>query len=61
MYMTLVLLVPLLVAVLTLSGGPHLLESMNHMSFPGANHKLSSFCHHVRLTEKMYSTNFLPW
>ena len=56
-----VLLVVLLAAVLALSGGPHLSQSMNHMSFPRANHKLYMFCRHGQLTDKMYSTNFLPW
>ena len=52
MYTEPMLLVVLLAAVLALSGGPHLSQSMNHASFPRANHKLDSFCHHVRLTEK---------
>ena len=42
-------------------GGPHLSQSMNHMSFPGGNHKLDSFYHHVLLTDKMYNTDSLPW
>ena len=59
--MELVLVVVLLAVVLTLSGGPPLSKSMNHMSFPRENHKHDSFCHHVQLTKKMYSTNFLLW
>ena len=58
MYMTLVLLVVLLMAMLALFGDPHLSQSMNHMSFPPSNHKLDSFFHHVQLTAKMYSINF---
>ena len=60
-YMAPMLLVVLLAAVLSLSGGSHLSQSMNRTSFPRANHKNDSFCCHVQLTEKMYSTNFLPW
>ena len=58
MYMVFVLLVVLLATVLALFGGPLLSKTMNHTSFPGANHKRDSFCRHVQLTDKMYSTNF---
>ena len=60
-YRELVLLVALLVAILALSRVPHLSQNMNHTSFPGENHKLNNFYHHVLLTGKMYSTYFLPW
>ena len=59
-YMTPVLLVVLLMSMLALFGGPHLSQSMNHMSFPRENHKRNSFCHHVQLTDKMYNKKFMP-
>ena len=61
MDMELVLLVVLLAAILALSMGPPLSQSMNHTSFPGANHKHGIFCCHVQLTDKMYITNFRLW
>ena len=60
-YMVPVFLVALLAIVLTLFGGPLLSQSMNHMFFPRASHKLDSFYHHVLLTEKRYNTDSLPW
>ena len=59
-YTTLVLLVALLAAALVLSGGPLLSQNMNHTFFPGANHKLGSFCHHVPLIDKTCNTGFQP-
>ena len=61
MYMTLVLLVVPLVAVAALPGDPQISQNMNHTFFLGANHKLDNFYHHVLLTDKRYSTDFLPW
>ena len=55
------LLVVLLAAMLVLFKVRPLSQSMNRTSFPGANHKRDSFCCHVQLTDKMYSTNFLLW
>ena len=46
-------------AALAFPKGPNLSQNMNHTSFPGANHNLDSFYHHVRMADKMYSTNFL--
>ena len=61
MYTTPTLIAVESVVALAFLGGPHLSQSMNHMSFPGANHKLGSFYRHVLLTDKMYSTEYLPW
>ena len=51
-YTALMLLVVPLEAMLAFPRGPHLSQNMNLMSFPGTNHKLDSFYHHVLLTDK---------
>ena len=56
-----VLLDALLTVVLALSRVPPFSQSMNRMSFLGANHMHGSLCHHVQLTDKMYSTSSLLW
>ena len=59
-YRELVLLVALVVVMIVLSGGPHLSQNMNHMFFPGENHKLDNFCHRVPLIDKMCNIVFHP-
>ena len=61
MYIVPTLLVVPLVVAFALPGGIHISQSMNHMSFPGENHKPDSFYHHVLLTDKMYSIDVMPW
>ena len=61
MCMVPVLLDALLAVVLTLSGVPPFSQSMNRMSFLGANHKRGSSFHHVLLSDIIYSTSSLLW
>ena len=56
-YMVPGILVVLLAAVLVLSGGPPLSQSMNRTSFPGENHKRNRFFRHFQLIDKTYNTN----
>ena len=56
-----VLLVALLATVLAMSRVPPFSQSMNRMSFLGANHKRGSPFHHVLLSDIIYSTSSLLW